>query len=328
MAMEQAGFQTAMFGFRKTDVLACIDRMSAENLAVQEAAAATAKSLQDSLAEMRSEKEALVTEKAVLTGEKQLLVDEKEALCAETASLRCEIAQKDADLLVVQESLVQQIEIAEQAQVRADDLAQELKAAQTSARDYKGRLFTREGEATVLRRDNTRLTQTLSEKQAEIDRVTATAEAVQAESIVQIETARKEASDEIAREMRRVALEQTVVRSSMKESASDMVEDVALLKEALANLDQKIADSLLDLQRSTKSLAQALGTTEENMQNLGVKLVQFPRKVEPVSTVPHKEKPVYKPTPKTAKFTYQCKAKQASISSLLLAQISKMMGET
>ncbi len=302
MAIEQVGFKTSMFGFRKDDVLACIDRISAENFAVQQQAEARAQELTDALEAVQAEKDVLGT-----------------TLC-----------EKKEEIEALEAALAAQTKVSARAMEQVNTLTQALAAAETSARDYKGRLFTSEGQATVLRRDNTRLTETLSQKQQELEHATTMAEAVCAESAAEVEKARKFAAREIEAERARLQDESLAVQQEMHASGADMAQEVLALKDALTNLDVKIAASLSDIQRSTKALAQALAATEQNVQHLGIKLEGFPNvAAEQVQAVPRAPQVPYaqsKPRQHSDALPRHPE-KAPTISSLLLAKIAKMIGE-
>ncbi len=307
MAVEQVGFKTSMFGFRKDDVLACIDRISAENLAVQQQAEARAKELTEALEAAQAEKDV-----------------QGRALC-----------EKKEEIEVLETALATQTEVAAQAMEQVNSLTQALAVAETAVRDYKGRLFTSEGQATVLRRDNTRLTETLSQKQQEVERASAMAEAVCAESAAELEKVRTATAKELVAERARLQNENLAVQQEMKVSGADMAQEVLALKDALASLDVKIAASLSDIQRSTKALAQALEATEQNVQHLGIKLEAFPKAVPESAQareqakeqpVPHVPRPQVRPRQYSDALPHSPE-KTPTISSLLLAKIAKMIGE-
>ncbi|MFI3168989.1 MAG: hypothetical protein R3Y06_03485 [Faecalibacterium sp.] len=294
MAAEQAGFKTSVLGFRKADVLACIDRISAENLEMQEKAEKRAKELEEMLATVRTE---------------------KDGVCVQ-------LAEKEAELLVLQDALTQQDAVVKVHEESLAELTKELKAAQTSAHDYKARLFEREGEATLLRRDNTQLTEVLAEKQKEMDRVTLEANEVQRVAAHQVELVRAEAAAKIDAEAKRLQMDHQRVQAQMKGSATDIAHEVVQLKAALSVLDEKIATSLSDMQRSTNALAKALEGTERNVASFGVKLARFPEteaapKAEPQDQFQNRK------TGSAPSFD----VKPASISSFLISKIGKMLGD-
>ncbi len=246
MAENKAGFGTALFGFQKADVLACIDRMSAQALEQQEEAARQMQALNESLDALRSEKEALLQE-----GEEKT---------EEIARLNAEIEAHKAQI--------------EQQNEKAAALAEALRVAEVSARDYKNRLFTREEEAVLLRGENAQLTQALSSKQREVE-----------QADMQAHLAQQSARDEIAQVQSRAEQEKEQVRVQMQGSATAMVEDLAALKNDLAILDRRLVDSMAEMQRSTQTLAKALEMTEQNVERLGAKLVDFPQVQE--TPAPH-----------------------------------------
>lgn len=287
MAMEPVGFQTSMIGFRKADVLAYIDRMSAENLAAQKKADEDVQELNRLLATATDEKEVL----SVALGEKK------------------------EEIALLHKALTTQTELATVAQAQAQVLSNSLEKSEEVAHEYQGKLFAREGEATVLRRDNAKLVDSLAQKQTELDHATA-----------QIESVQQSAKETLASEGQRLAAQNSAMQQDMRDAAGDMAQEVILVKQALAALDARIADSLADLQQSTKALSQVLEVTEHNVQALGVKLEVFPEQIKTQAA----EAPRAAQVPSVKRATHmpaRCKVTSPTISSLLLAKITKMIGD-
>lgn len=293
MATEQVGFKTSMLGFRKKDVLACIDCMSAENLAVKEQAEARAKELEETLASMRAEKEA---------------ADGK-------------VFEKEAEIVLLQEEIAAQKELAAQAFTQLEALKQQVEKAETTSHEYKTRLFNQEKEVMILRRDNTQLTQSASEKQITIEKMEMQMQEVRLESAVQIDEMQTSTAAELTAQRHKLQAEHAEMKDKMQACAVDMVGDVEALKQSLATLESKIESSLLELQHSTKVLAQTLEATEKNVCVLGGKLEVFPQKKPQEPVVNHVAEQA------SAHSVPKYRSKPQTISGLLLAKISKMIGE-
>ncbi len=321
-----------MLGFRKADVLACIDRMSEESRAAQQQAEQESKALEETITDLQAQKDDLSAQIQEKDATLEVLQQEKDALSAN-------LQEKNVALIALNQSLSEQESVATKAVAKADTLMQLLRTAEVSAHDYKSRLFTREGEMTVLRRDNTQLTESLSSKQKELEAASEEVAQAHREAAQEIETVRATATQELAEtreavaaelasEKQRIKNEHLVAQEQMKQSASDMAQEVVVLKQALADLDQKIGDSLQDLQRSTQMLTQALETTEDSVQRLGGKAEIFPERatvhahapVAPVAPAAQMARPAVRSAAKR-------KEKPQSISNLLLTQIARMIGE-
>ena len=153
------GFKTSLLGFHKGDVLACIDRMAAENLEQQRQAEQRAAALEDQLGTLKAEKDGLETR----------------------------LEESTHAVVQAAEQAAAQQKRAEEAETRATALNEQLTHMETRAQDYKKRLFVREEEAVVLRRDNTRLTETLREKQQELETM-----------LAQLNAAKKDCEEKLA----------------------------------------------------------------------------------------------------------------------------------
>lgn len=190
MAKEQVGFKTSVFGFRKVDVLAYIDCMSAEHLSEQQKEQARVTALEETVSTLTEEKAVLATA----------------------------LSEKKEQIVVFHQALASQTEIAAAAQQKTNELSDALKKAEASARDYQGRLFVREGEATVLRRDNANLTRALTEKQQELERVFAQAETAQREAVAQLELVQGSAQAEIVALNHRADVQKETLQQDMQQA--------------------------------------------------------------------------------------------------------------
>lgn len=299
MSAEQAGFKVSMLGFRKADVLACIDRMSAEHQDAQTQAAEQMKTLEEMLAALRTEKDALALKEE----------------------------EQSAEMQTMQDAIIQQHSLVLQAQDKAQALEEELLQVKEQAHEYQTRLFAREGEVTALRRDSAQLNETVLSQKAALECLTQEEQSIRQQATLEIQAANTQADYQVQQEKNRLHHENELLRGKMKESASDMAQEIVVLKDALTALDEKIESSLFDLQRSTNALSKTLEATEQNVERLGIKLEHFPDRTNLSG---------YKQTPQSASQTnhqqrtassVSCKGKAYTISSLLLTKIGKMIGE-
>ncbi len=90
--------------------------------------------------------------------------------------------------------------------------------------------------------------------------------------------AQTDAELEIEKERKRFVLQNAVMKDRMKESASAMVGDIDAIKADLSSLEERILESMVQMQRSTQMLAQTLENAEKNIEVLGVKIEAFPKK--------------------------------------------------
>lgn len=222
------GFKTALMGFNKQDVLACIDRMSAESLEQQRQAEERAAALQDELGQLRSDKYAL-----------------------------------QGQLEESRQQTVREGERADEAENRATALSEQVANLTRRADDYKKRLFTREEEAVVLRRDNTRLTQTLSEKQQELAQMLDELNAVKQACETEIGRMKQEAADLAARAAAeaesRVQTAQQAAAQAVEQAQAQARADVDA---ALDNADQLVCKARLQAKEQAQAAEARAAETE------------------------------------------------------------------
>lgn len=260
-------FKTAAFGFKKAQVLAYIDELSARTLEEQKRHEEAAAALQSQLDALKADND--------------LLVEKTREVC---------------------ERLTQQEKRAEEAECRAKAAGEQLLHMEETANSYKSRLFTREQETVVLRSDNARLTQELEEQHRQLEEARARLEALQAESeelarrgredlarqqeafeqkkqedARRLEEEKQQAERQVELERARIAQAQRAQQESARESARQMADTVLLLRSQLEQVDRQIADAAERLQRATGAIYAALGETEENLQTLGAQADSFPK---------------------------------------------------
>lgn len=219
MEQQNIGFKTSLLGFNKNDVLACIDRMSAENLEQQKQAEERAAELQEQLGMLRSE---------------------KYALQGQLNESRQQTEQEGAR--------------ANEAENRATALSEQVENLTRRADDYKKRLFVREEEAVVLRRDNTRLTQTLSEKQQELEQMLGELNAAKQHCEAEIARMKQEAADlaagAAAEAEQRVQEAAQVAAQVVEQTKAQAKADVDA---ALENADQLVCKARLQAKAASEA---------------------------------------------------------------------------
>ncbi len=312
------GFRTSLFGFKKADVLACIDKLAAEGQEKDKQAEAHAQELQ-------SEIDALQEDKTVL-------LEKAKEICEELS------AQKKR---------------AGEAEAAAEALREQLHHAEEESASFKKRLFEREKDLLNLKNDNTSLksdNETLTgrlreqqrlaedavsarqQAQQEMERSVAAAQAdaerkaseAVREAGEQAQAARRAAQREA--EEARQALEQEArqQRTAMTSGAQQIADSVSVLKAQLAEVDAKIAEAAKQLARTTAALHSALGETEENVKLLGAQMQQFPAPA-PGAKLP--EPPQPEPAAQRQHDSHPQSRQGKTLSALLLDKLTRMLGD-
>lgn len=141
---QEIGFKTALWGFKKEDVLQCIESISAE----KETIAADAEAIRAQLDELQQERDALAEK-----------ITEGNRLIEQLAGQVAEAQTRAAD-----------------AESSSSELAERLRKAEESTRTYCSRLFTKEQQIIGLQKDNESLAQRLTEQQQMLEEARAAAE--------------------------------------------------------------------------------------------------------------------------------------------------------
>ena len=255
-------FQTAVLGFRKKDVLACIDRLTAESLEQQKQAQQRIEELQGSLDHSQSEC-VLLKEEAKETLQQIVMLEKKNA---------------------------EQEELIQTAKALAEKQNDQMKELETQNQDYKRRLFDKEAENVCLHRDLHQLTQECNKKQVqledqkhEIERLKQDCQRRLAEADdtaqARMEQVRKEAADQLVQVQNdadhRVAQVQAEVENAQrtaqqqvehaqKQAAKDVAQAKAYANQEMGELRRKTAEQIAHTEKQAQEqVAQAQAEADQ-----------------------------------------------------------------
>lgn len=291
------GFKTSLFGFKKADVLACIEKMAAEAKQKEDEDQSRAQELQKTVDGLK-ENEAILLEKT----------------------------RDVCDQLSAQNKRNAEIE------KQAGELREQLRRSEDEAALYKKRLFAKEQETLLLKGDKADLQQQLEQQRQAAEQAQRQMEqkvAAAAESARQDIFAAEENAEQRVEQARQQAQKEAVRQKAvMAAGAQDIADSVAVLKTQLAEVDAKIAAAAGELQRTTAALHAALDGAEQNLELLGAQMRQFPQPAPgaklpepaPAQQEAQPEPPAQKAQPQTA-------AGRRSLSALLLDKLARMLGE-
>lgn len=294
-AERRAGeFKTSIVGFRKTDVLAYIDELSAQLLEEQKSHEEKAAALQETVDRLEGNNETLI-EKT------------KEACDKLTAEKKRANAEEN----------------------RARTLSEQLLHAEETLQGYKNRLFTKEQEVVVLKSDNKRLTELLAARQQEnetmLDRARQAEQNCnrQSEQCRQLEQQhqkdalcieeQKKSFDEqlqkqseeyaqslqkektaarqmLLKERQQIAVDREKSRQQVEQGAQNVAESIYELRGRIGEVDRKIEEAISQLRTATSSIYAALGETERDLEGLGARIERFPEAETPKTSHRSEEK--------------------------------------
>lgn len=303
-----AGFKTALFGFKKTDVLACIERMAADGQEKEQMAETRTKELEASVDSLKADQDILLEKTRELCGQ----LTEKDKRIAELES-------------------------------QAEALREQLQRSEDETGLYKKKLFTKEQEAIGLKKENADLTGRLREQEQAAEEAHAARQQAQRQMELQVAAAEEsanlkvlsveeDAERRITQARQQAQLETVHARAAMTAGAQGIADSVSVLKEQLADVDAKIAAAAEELQRTTAALHAALNGTEEDLLLLGAQMQQFP---QPAPGVKRAAAPEERQQAAPEKGPHTARGMEAegqrsvhrSLSSLLLDKLTRMLSE-
>lgn len=237
----KVGFGTAMLGFNKKEVLAYIDRLSAAALEAEQQHARQTETLQSTLDNLQSENSRALDElrKSVL-----ILRDERQR--------------------------------SQKAQEEIQTLQKQMQEEKKATSDFKNRLFDREQEVVVLRRENTQLSQALAFKTAEMDQLRQQCETRTQQAEQELEQARAQAA-EIIEQARAQAqqMQQQATRAQLPRAAASQEKERPQALETMTKIEERLkeAQSQLDaaasqMRRSAKLAAGVLDNARSDLNSL------------------------------------------------------------
>ncbi|HJB22441.1 MAG TPA: hypothetical protein H9773_12185 [Candidatus Fournierella merdavium] len=302
-------FKTSLMGFRKAQVLAYIDEMSAKALETQKQQEEAAEALRKELESAKADND--------------LLLEKTKEVC---------------------DKLTSEEKRAGEAERRARAVSEQLLHMEETANGYKSRLFTKEQETVVLRADNARLTEELEQQHRQLEQARAELDAARAEAEEkarlgreelerqrsafeaekqadrqQMDQQREAAQRQLELEKARLDQSRRTQQETARASAQQMADTVLLLRSQLEQVDRQIADAADRLQKATGAIYTALGETEQNLVTLGAQAESFPK--------PLPEQPKARPRPERDKRPPRRPARRRTVSESLLDLLERALKE-
>lgn len=298
-----AGFKTSLFGFKKADVLACIEKMADEARENEQKAEARARELQSTVDDLKANE--------------GILLEKTRDICDQLSAQN----KRNAEM-----------------EKQAGELREQLRRSEDEAALYKKRLFAKEQELLLLKGDKADLEQRLKEQQQAAEQALAAQQTAQRQMKEKIAAVEEDARQEIfaaeenaeqrVQQARQQAQKEAVQQKAlMSAGAQEIADSVAVLKSQLAEVDSKLAEAAGQLQRTTAALHAALDGTGQNLELLGAQMRQFPQSA-PGAKLPETELPAGARQAPPARSTHsQSGAERRSLSALLLDKLARMLGE-
>lgn len=278
-------FKTSLMGFKKADVLAYVDDLAARTLQQQKQHEENAARLQKDLDALRADNDLLVEKTREVCdrlGDEEKRAEQAEARAKELAGQLLQI-EKAADTYKSrlfskeQEAVVLKADNQRLSELLATR-QQELETARAAA-----------NEAETARRQAVQQTETqrqeLEQKlagetaalQAERLREAAELEAQRAEQARQLQAQKQNVQRQLELEKARLAEQARQEKQQLQTGAQHIEDTVLLLRSQLEEVDQKIAAASEQLQRATSAIYEALGETEQSLEQLGAQVERFPQ---------------------------------------------------
>ncbi len=288
----QKVFRSELFGFNRVEVLSYIERISAANAEKAKALGETIEKLQKELEVSLKEQSAAKQKISGLQQEHETVLTRTKDVCAqlETEKMR-----------------------AENAAHKAEQLQQELRKASNDATAFRQRLLEREKELEQLRQENTGLTEKITKLEESIhlyeskqkaalserEQLAAQAKLVLEKAKVKADDVLKEAQakaqvkldqadSQAALILAKANEEKTLLKARMSESADSIAASVVVLKSQLAHVNEEIVSASEELLKATDGISAALGNTQRDLENLGVKMQNYPQQTEVPKYAPPK----------------------------------------
>lgn len=267
---EQKIFKSALFGFKRDDVLTYISTLNKNSSDLAKELSSNIEKLENCLSVARNDNQELSAKSQKL--ESQLM---QETLRADENEEQVQAMRLEVD--------------------RAND----------EAAAYKSRLFASSQEITMLKADNSRLnssinvlTATIKEyeaKQAENERkaedALLQAQAIKQKASEDAKSIRDKASNDAVILIAAAEKEKNAAKSTITASAQNIAMSVSTIKAEIDAVDAKIASAITELNNITSGISNALSSTESNLSALGVQLYAFPEITEPVKAPPVQPQP-------------------------------------
>lgn len=297
------GFKTSLFGFKKADVLACIEKMADEAKEKEQKAETRAQELQSTVDDLKANE--------------GILLEKTRDICDQLSAQN----KRNAEM-----------------EKQAVELREQLRRSEDEATLYKKRLFAKEQETLLLKGDKADLEQRLEQQQQAAEQALAAQQTAQQQMKEKVAAAEEGARQEIfaveenaeqrVQQARQQAQKEAVQQKAlMAAGAQEIADSVVVLKGQLAEVDAKLAEAAGQLQRTTAALHAALDGTEQNLELLGAQMRQFPQSAPGAKPPEPEQPPKARQNPPAQTARVQGGTERRSLSSLLLDKLTRMLGE-
>ena len=269
---EQNVFHSEMFGFKRDEVLACIERLTKENMEKAQSLETTIAELQERLFNAERDNETLLRKTKEVCAELTTEHTRAETALAQVNTLRAEIDKANDALTQVRSQLAAKEQ--EAISLKSDNarLNSTVNSLTASMADYEN--------------NKERLEQKVLMARAEADDALASArqraDASRRESEAQAMMIKAKAEDEARIITSQARQQKTDTKKMIADAADNIAASIVVLKSQLAAVDEKILAATGNLQKATGCISAALGNTEKDLVMLGVQMEKFPTPIQPV----------------------------------------------
>ncbi len=272
----QTIFKTEMFGFKRDEVLACIERMTSENLDRQKNLEVTISNLQEKLNAAARNNDTLLHKTKQVCDD---LASEKlraDTAAEQVAKLRIELEKASDNVTTYRSQLA--IKEQEAASLKADNvrLNGTVNSLTATISDYENRKDQLEQKLVMVRSEADNAVVTARQR----------AEAVRREAEAQAMVIKAKAEDEARVLTAQARQQKTDTKKIIADAADNIAASIVLLKSQLASVDEKINAATGNLQKATGSISAALENTEKDLVMLGVQMEKFPTPIPPIAPAP------------------------------------------
>lgn len=264
---EQKIFKSALFGFKRDDVLTYISTLNKASCDLAKELNTSIEKLENCLFVSKNENQELVSQ-----------------------------AQK------LENSLLQEASRAKELEDQVQAMRLEVDRASDEAAANKSQLFASSQEIAMLKADNTRLNSSINvltatikdyemqreESERKAEEILQQAQIIKQKALGDAKAIRDKASDEAVVLIAAAEKEKNEAKKTITSSAQNIAISVSTIKNEINAVDAKIASAINELNCITRNISNALSNTENNLGTLGVQLTVFPDSSEPVSAKPIK----------------------------------------
>ncbi|MEG1073570.1 MAG: hypothetical protein RSF84_00400 [Ruthenibacterium sp.] len=270
---EQNLFHSEMFGFKRDEVLACIERMTEENMEKVQSLEKTIAELKERLFNAERDNDTLLRKTKEVCAELASEHTRAETALAQINSLRAEIDKANDSLTQVRSQLAAKEQ--EAISLKADNarLNSTVNSLTANMADYENNKDALEQKALMVR----------AEAEDTLAAAKQRADASRRESEAQAMIIRAKAEDEARIITAQARQQKTDTKKMITDSADNIAASIVVLKAQLSAVDEKILAATGNLQKATGCISAALGNTEKDLVMLGVQMEKFPTPIPPVT---------------------------------------------